>query len=266
MTAAGERPLDGIKVVVTRAAEQAGEFSKKLREAGAEVVELPTILTVPVDDYSALDGALFHLGSFDYIVFTSFNAIDYFFRRAEAIGASPDLSALEVIAVGPKTARELGRRGVRISIVPAEFRQEGVIAELEKLDLHGKGFLYPRAEEAREALPERLREMGAGVLVAPAYKTVAPDTGYERLRAVFSGGGECFITFTSSSTVKNFAAMAGSFLSELIGNVKVACIGPVTAKTCEELGLSVSVMPDDYTVDALFRSITEAVKKERTAG
>ncbi|HEY3346700.1 MAG TPA: uroporphyrinogen-III synthase [Nitrospirota bacterium] len=266
MTDAGTRPLNGVRVVVTRAAEQAGEFSGKLREAGAEVVELPTILTVPVNDYSALDGALLSLGSFDYIVFTSFNAIKYFFQRAEAIGASPDLSGLEVIAVGPKTARELDRRGVRISIVPAEFRQEGVIAELEKRDLHGKRFLYPRAEEAREALPECLRDMGADILVAPAYKTVAPDADPEGLRVIFSGGGQCFITFTSSSTVKNFAAMAGSLLSELIGNVKVACIGPVTAKTCEELGLSVSVMPDDYTVDALFRSITEAVKKERTAG
>ncbi len=186
-----------------------------------------------------------------------------FLRRMEVKGA--DVSLLKrtlVIAVGPITARELEAKGIRPGLVPKEFKAEGVLAALGNHDLAGKRFLYPRAEVAREVLPEELERLGAHVHVAVAYRTVAPDVDPEYVRSLFSGGVSA-LTFTSSSTVKNFHALVGGdvWRSLAEGGVCVACIGPVTARTCEEMGLKVTVMPEEYTVPALFSSITKYFSK-----
>jgi len=171
------------------------------------------------------------------------------------------LEDVGIVVVGPKTAEMLGEYGLKPSVVPDEFVAEGVVAELEKLELKGKRFLFPRAEVAREVLPERLRELGAEVVVATAYRTVMPDVDPAEVERIFRSGGISAITFTSSSTVSNFAKMIGDKYRDYLKGVAVACIGPVTRKTCEELGIDVAVMPEDYTVDALFDALVKHVKR-----
>ena len=182
-------PLAGRKVVVTRTAEQAGSFVSMLRAEGAEIIEFPTIETVPPEDYSGLDSAIERLPRFDYIIFTSANALKYFLARLEELGRPGSLlRESRLIAVGPKTAQEMVACGLKPDIIPAEYKAEGVLAALEGTDISGKIFLYPRALEAREVLPENLRARGAEVLVAVAYRTVAPKVEQEYLQDLFGGG------------------------------------------------------------------------------
>lgn len=257
------RPLSGLRIVVTRAVDQAGGFATRLRAAGAEVVEFPTIETVPPESWDGLDSAIRRLGEFDYVVFTSVNALRFSLDRFGQLGYDKAaLSGLKVVAVGPQTAREVEARGLKAAVIPKEYRAEGVIEALSALDLKGKRFLYPRAEVAREVLPERLREMGAEVEVAVAYRTVAPRVAPEKIKELFDGGVSA-VTFTSSSTVKNFMQIVGEGALGYLKGVCVASIGPVTAKTCEEAGVAVSVVPKDYTVDALLESLAVYFKKEK---
>ncbi|MGA2191769.1 MAG: uroporphyrinogen-III synthase [Nitrospirota bacterium] len=256
--------LSGVKVIVTRAAEQAGGFIRMLESAGAEVVEFPTIMTVPPEDYGPLDGAIGRLGGFDYVIFTSVNAFLFFTNRlGELGGKAGDLKGLGIIAVGPKTAAALEASGLKPDIVPEEFKAEGILAALEGRDIKGKRFLYPRAEGAREVIAERLREKGATVEAPVAYRTVAPEIDRTKLKETLGGAARTVITFTSSSTVRNFMEAAGEDIKGYLDRITVACIGPVTAKTCEEAGLPVRVVPADYTVDALFLALTDYFKKEK---
>jgi len=253
-----DAPLAGRKVVVTRAADQVGDFTDALKEAGAEVIELPTIETVPPDSWEEFDRAALGLAGFDYALFTSANALRFFLARLKELGLdATGLKGVKIIAVGPKTAAALVSAGFPPDVIPAEFVAEGVVEALSGVDMKGKRVLFPRAKEAREVLVEALREMGAEVVLAVVYQTVCPKADPGRIREIFRGGGVSAITFTSSSTVRNFMKMAGEGAAGLLGGVSVACIGPVTAKTCEEMGILVSVVPRDYTVDALFDALTE---------
>jgi len=258
------RPLEGFSVVVTRAVEQAGGLSARLRDAGARVIEFPTIMTVPPDDYGPVDSAIDGLDGFDFVIFTSVNALRYFAERAAEKGvAMSRLSGLGIVVVGPKTAEMLHEYGLKPTVMPREFVAEGVMAELEKMELRGKRFLFPRAEVAREVIPDRLTELGAEVVVTTVYRTVMPEVDPEETRRIFESGIDA-ITFTSSSTVGNFARMVGDKYKEYLQEVAVACIGPATRKTCEGLGIDVSVMPDEYTVDALFDALVQHVKRRKT--
>ena len=149
-------PLEGRKVVVTRTAEQAGSFVSILRAEGAEVIEFPTIETVPPEDFSGLDSAIERLPRFDYIIFTSANALKYFLARLEKLGRpSSLLRESRLVAVGPKTAQEMAASGLKPDIIPEEYKAEGVLAALEDVDITGKSFLYPRALEARVKIEAR---------------------------------------------------------------------------------------------------------------
>ena len=255
--------LTGKTVVVTRAMDQSGPFAGMLEGEGARVIEFPTIKTIPTADPAALDACIDVLDSFDYVIFTSVNALVFFLERLREKGGDIGrLSKAGLIAVGPKTAREMEVRGLKPSIVPAEFKAEGVLEALDKEDLQGKRFFYPRAEVAREVLPDELRRRGAEVMVAAAYSTVVPEADPEVIDGLLSGGISA-VTFTSSSTVKNFVEMLGGKAVDCLRGVCVACIGPVTAQTCRELGIAVSVMPDEYTVDALFLSLKDYFTKEK---
>ena len=246
-----------MKVLVTRAADQAGGLVSGLRSSGAEVVEFPTIKTVPPASWDDLDRAIGVLSSFEYVIFTSVNALAYFMLRLEELGRGGDsLKGLKFIAVGPKTAEALAERGLKADLVPREFKGEGVAEALSGEDIKGKRFLYPRAETAREVLPEMLRARGAEVVVAVAYRTVKPEVDRETVSRLLSGGFSA-VTFTSSSTVKNFVEIVGPDAIGFLNGVCVACIGPVTKKTCEEMGINVSVVPRDYTVDSLLGALTE---------
>lgn len=247
------RPLFGRSVMVTRGADQAGEFTSKLERLGARVYACPTIEIEEPVSYAELDEAIDGLDSFHWIVFTSYNAVKYFFGRLHALGLDTRaLGRCQVCAVGPKTAAALVPYGVKADLVPADYKAEGVVAAFASLDLEGQWVLFPRGDRAREVIPDELVKMGAQVMAPVAYVNHTPDRlPEESLRALEEGRVDC-LTFTSSSTVQNLARILGEnrFL-HLMEGVKVASIGPVTSKSCRELGLEVHLEPAVYTLDAL---------------
>jgi uroporphyrinogen III methyltransferase/synthase len=254
-----KRALFGKTVVVTRAREQASDFRVLLEEKGAQCLEFPTIEVIPPSSWKPLDSAIERLQGYDWVIFTSVNGVRYFFQRLER--NREDVRALRGVrlgAIGPKTAAALEERGLRLDLVPAVYRAEALIDTFGQKEVRGKKFLLPRAAKAREILPEKLREMGAKVDVISAYETVRPPDKGDRVRSLLQKGEIDCITFTSSSTVENFAAMfPEEDLASLVGHATVACIGPITAETALQCGLVVSVMPAEYTIEALVNKIVE---------
>lgn len=167
------------------------------------------------------------------------------------------LAHIRLCAIGPRTAQELGIYGLTPDVIPIEFQAEGVLTVLSRMGIHGNRILIPRAEVAREILPDQLRELGATVEVVPVYRTIAPAVDVASLTQQLRDGQVAVVTFTSSSTVRNFVELLGGrdSVRPLLAGVVVACIGPITAHTAEEHGLTVTVMPDENTVPALARAI-----------
>ena len=247
------RPLCGRKIIVTRAAEQAGVFSAMLEMSGATVLECPTIRLVEPESWQLLDLAIRELAGYDWLILTSGNSVRFFFQRLEALGMDARaLAGCKICAVGPKTAEAFDSFGIRPDLVPTDYKAEGVVDEFSRLDLHGKKILFPRADKAREIIPNELKRMGAHVDSPVAYRNVFPDRlPPEALFLLEKRSVDC-ITFTSSSTVQNLAAMLGEdMLVDLLKGVIVASIGPITSKSCRELGLKVDIEPDTHTLDAL---------------
>lgn len=247
------RPLCGRKIIVTRSAEQAGEFSAKLALRGASVLECPTIRLVEPESWQLLDLAIRELPGYDWLILTSVNAVRFFFQRLGTLGMDARaLAGCKVCAVGPKTAEAFATFGIRADLVPGDYKAEGVVDEFSRLDLHNLKILFPRADKAREIIPRELKRMGAHVDSPVAYRNIFPDRlPPEALFQLEKRAVDC-ITFTSSSTVQNLAAMLGEdLLVDLLKGVTVASIGPITSKSCRELGLKVDVEPETHTLDAL---------------
>lgn len=252
------KPFFGKRIIVTRSRDQASVFAERLIDLGATVIEFPTIDVVPPTSWDGLDNAIENIESYDWLIFTSANAVKFFFDRLKALGK--DVRALKdvsICSVGPKTAEALGDYGLKADLIPSEFKAEGVVSALGQ-DVRGKRFLIPRAKVAREVIPDRLRELGAEVTVAVAYENVRPVSDVERLRRLFEEKKVSAVTFTSSSTVNNFVEMLGEKeYKKLIEGVVIACIGPVTAKTAREYGMDVRIMPNEYTIPALIDAMAE---------
>ena len=251
------RPLCGRKIIVTRAAEQAGEFSNRLTTRGATVLECPTICLVEPESWQLLDMAIRDLPQYDWLVLTSANAVRFFFMRLDALGMdSRALATCKVCAVGPKTADALRLCGVKADLVPTDYKAEGIIDEFARLDLKDLRMLYPRADKAREVIPGELKRMGAHVDSPVAYRNVFPERlPAETLFALEKRSVDA-ITFTSSSTVQNLAAMLGEdMLVDMLKGVVVASIGPITSDSCRELGLKVDIEPEVHTLEALTESL-----------
>src|ERR1043166_629203 len=210
----GEKPLSGRTVMITRARAQAAEFAAALEEAGARVVACPTIEIVAPESYAELDEAIENLFGYDWLVFTSANPVGHFLRRLEALNKEvSELDSLRVCAVGDATAERLVAAHMHFDVVPRKFQAEGVFAALEEY-LGGReqfaslNFLLPRAAVARDFLPRALEAAGARVDCVTAYRTVRPETtDRARVEALLVGGGVDCVTFTSSSTVHNFAQL-----------------------------------------------------------
>jgi len=252
------KPLFGKRIVLTRAQEQAREFSRLLAAEGAETIEVPTIQIVSPASWQEIDNAINRVGTYHWLIFTSVNGIRPFMDRLHVAGKDGRaLANLRLCAIGPRTASELEAYGLTPDVIPAEFQAEGVIAALAHIGVRGSRILIPRAEVAREVLPEQLRELGATVDVVPVYRTIAPACDIESLRQQFHDGRVSAVTFTSSSTVRNFIEMFGGqdVVKSFIHQVVIACIGPITARTAEEYGLTVTVMPTENTVPALADAI-----------
>lgn len=262
---ANDQPLAGRTVVITRAPAQAAEFASELECYGARVIFCPTIEITEPESYVRIDEAIDHLYGYDWLVFTSVNGVEYFFRRLESSGhAVNEFDKLKVCAIGDATAERLRGAQVHTDVIPDEFKAEGVFRALERFvggrkALAGLNFLIPRAAVARDYLPRALEAAGARVDVVPVYRTVVPQ-GVNRgqLSAMIAGGTADCIAFTSSSTVRNLAQLFDTQdLGEVLSGVLVACLGDVTAETAAEYGLRTDIQPKRFTIPALARAIAE---------
>ena len=252
------RPLFGRRVVVTRARAQAGELSAELERLGAEVHEFPTIEISPPEDFGPLDAAIRKLDTFGLIVFTSVNGVEAFLKRLRHHGL--DVRAVpreaKVAAIGPATAERIERAGLRVDVVPEEYRAEALIGALDAGRLAGERVLIPRAKVAREILPDKLREAGAEVIVPPAYESVPSTRGKEELSLRLQSGEIDCVTFTASSTVENFVGAFGAGEAvRLLAGTRVACIGPITADTARKRGLRVDAEAGEYTICGLVEAV-----------
>jgi len=264
-----EQPLAGKRVIITRARKQAGSLAQRIEALGGEAIELPTIEIEPAEDFGALDAALARLESYHWLIFTSVNGIDPLLARLKNIGKSVDaLNHLKVAAVGAQTATRLAAAGISVDLVPARYQAEGLLEALQAEGMSGARVLIPQAAQARDVLPVTLRQWGAEVDVVEAYRTVAPNLDAAAVRRRFQRGYLDVITFTSSSTVSNFVQLFdGVDLKSIVGNAAIACIGPITAKSVEELGGRVAIMAREATIDGLVTAIVDYFeRREATSG
>ncbi len=253
-----DRPLLGQQVVVTRARHQASDLVTRLTDLGADCLECPTIQVAPPDRWDPVDRAIDHLADYNWIVFTSVNGVRFFFRRLHENGR--DVRALHTVktaVIGPATRDRLAREGLGSDIVPDSFRAESVAAAFAKEPMTGRRVLLPRAGEARPVLPQALREMGATVDEVTAYVTRQDRTNADTLVTQLRAGRVAAVTFTSSSTVKNFKALlpADEEMEGLMAGVVVASIGPITSETARDLGFTVHIEADTYTIPGLCEAI-----------
>jgi uroporphyrinogen III methyltransferase / synthase len=262
------RALEGRTVVVTRAAEQAGDFVALLREAGADIIEAPAITIVPPASGAALDAALTAAARFTWIMFTSVNGVGMVDRRLRQLGLGwSSLGGARVAAIGPATAAALERRGLRVAVVPEEYRAEGLVDRLRGVVGEGDRILLPRAAHTRDVLVVELQRLGADVTEVPAYETRAAATGSDALRAALAAGTVHVVTFTSSSTARNFARLfTDDERRRWLADVTIASIGPITAATAAEFGLVTTVMPSEYTIPAFARAIADHFAHEAIQG
>jgi uroporphyrinogen III methyltransferase/synthase len=277
-------PLFGLTIVVTRARRQASDLACRLRELGARALELPTIAIEPASG-DGLAAALARLGEFHWLVFTSSNAVDIFFAAlGEQGGDARRLAGLKVAAMGPGTAEALASHGVQADLVPPEAIAESLADALLAAGVGPRArVLLPRAEGAREVLPEALRRAGAAVEDIAIYRTVVPREVDEQILAEVVDGRADLVAFTSSSTARHFAqlveaqapmlepaspAAAGrpagglhrgqagaAALARLKRTLKCAAIGPITAGTARELGFEVAVESPEHTIAGLVEAI-----------
>lgn len=254
-----ERPLLGKTIVVTRAREQASDLVERLSDLGAACLEIPTIRVAPPEDTRPLSRAIGRLEGYDWIVFTSVNGVSFFFERLFAAGLDVRaLHRLRTAAIGPATAARLRTFGLNTDIIPSTYQAEAVIAAFAGEALGGKKILVARAQEARPILPIELRKMGAQVDEVPAYQTLAVKDGLPELIGALSAGKVDAVTFTSSSTVKNFVALLPEKdAARLLSGVTVACIGPITADTAKALGLQVDIVAAAFTIPGLCDAIVD---------
>ena len=250
-------PLQGKRVLVTRAQAQARDLETRLQALGAVPLAFPTIhITPPNDGYSALDGALLELATFDWVVFTSVNGVDHAWRRLGALGLDGAVfTNPRLAAIGPATAAELAARGLQSVVVPKRFVAEALLEVIPSPA--GKRFLLPRAALARDTLRTGLQRAGAHVVEVPAYDTVLPEPSSETLAQLDAGVD--VLTFTASSTVSNFVAQLGQARARsLADRAQVAAIGPITAATARDLGLRVDVVASEYTIGGLVTALVDA--------
>jgi uroporphyrinogen III methyltransferase/synthase len=251
-----DRPLFGRRIVVTHSREQAGELVEMLEERGAESIPVRTIRIAPPQDSGPLEEAVANLARFDWIVFTSANAVDSFMSRLLATADVRELKGIRLCAVGPSTAAHLQKYGLRVDVTPTEYRVEGLLEALAESGPLEKGrFLLPRADTAREALADELRQAGADVTEVVAYRTTLAqaerDSDRDIYRMLLDRQIDA-VTFTSASTVRNFVQIFGKEqAADLLRTTVVASIGPVTAEALQQLGIATTVMPERYTIPEL---------------
>ncbi|PLX78272.1 MAG: uroporphyrinogen-III C-methyltransferase [Desulfuromonas sp.] len=252
-----DRPLLGRRILVTRAADQAGIFTRLLEQQGADALPCPVIEFADPDTFTELDQVLQDMTRVDTVILTSANAVNRFFARLHTLGRDlRSLGQTQVVAVGPKTARALEEHGIIPDLVPTDNRAEGVVAELLAAGVAGQRILYPRAEIARRVIPEQLNAAGATVLDPVLYRTLPTREGAARLQQALAGGLDA-ITFTSSSTVTNLLELADPDQRRAIARIPLISIGPETSKTIRANGLHVAIEAQNSTLEGMVAGIVE---------
>ncbi len=271
-------PLAGQRVLVGRARKQAGALSEGLREHGAEVLEIPFIEIRPPRSYQPLDNALRNIADYDGLILTSVNGVEAFWVRVRKLRLNKrKLGHLKIAAIGPATKKAIETRGLKVDVVPEEYVAESVVRSLRD-QVQGKRVLLVRAKIARDVIPNELRAAGAHVDVVEAYETVIPAASRALLGKVMKNPqtAPTIVTFTSSSTVKNFVALLASAKSAAAGEkgevakllpngIQFASIGPVTSATLRELGLPVHIEARTFTIPGLVRAIVTSVVSRDTS-
>ena len=263
------KALAGVRVLVGRARHQAGALSGELRKLGATVLEIPFIEIRKPRSFKPLDAALKNLAKYDWLILTSVNGVDAMWERLAKLRLTKldltktKLRHLSVAAIGPATKKAIEQRGVKVDVVPKEYVAESVVRSLRRR-VKGKRVLLVRAKVARDVIPTELRKAGAQVDVVEAYETVVPQSSRTRLRNALKNPRRRphVVTFTSSSTVRNFVALLGSGKKNF-DRIRLASIGPVTSSTLRELGLRVDIAAKEFTIPGLVKAIVSAVSSER---
>jgi uroporphyrinogen-III synthase len=282
--AATNQALTGIRVLVGRARHQAGALSSELRKRGAEVIEIPFIEIRKPRSFGPLDAALKNLASYDWLILTSVNGVEAMWERMPESREGQDFSAeklsrsLRIAAIGPATKKAIEQRGWKVNIVPKQYVAESVVSSLKK-KVKGKRILLVRAKVARDVIPRELRKSGAHVDVVEAYETVVPQASRARLRAILKKSSKRphVVTFTSSSTVRNFVELLGSRSVASAGlasrgrgrprhtgleGMQMASIGPVTSSTMREYGLAVDIVAREFTIPGLVAAIVKKFARQ----
>ena len=258
--------LAGLRILVGRARHQASALSAGLRELGAEVVEIPFIEIRKPSSYKPLDAALKKLNEYDWLILTSVNGVEAMWQRLGKLRLTKQqLTHLKIAAIGPATKKAIEKHGIKVSVVPEEYVAESVVESLRH-QVAGRRVLLARAKVARDVIPRELRKLGAKIDIVEAYETVIPQSSRVRLRAILRDSKRCpdVITFTSSSTVRNFVALLGKNprrggaspgKTSSIDGIRLASIGPVTSSTLREFGLTVDIEATEYTIPGLIKAL-----------
>ena len=253
-------PLAGRRILVTRAAHQAGKLSDKLRAQGAEVVEIPAIEIVPPGSYAALDTALRQLSRYQWLILTSSNAVEAVWARCAALGIDREqFGHLKIAAVGSATARAIAELGLRVAVTPKEYVAESLVEALGERT-RGQRVLLARAAVARDVIPDALRAGGATVDVVEAYRTVIPEASVTAIRTLFADPGQTpdAVTLTSSSTVTNLLALLQAAGVERPAALRAVSIGPLTSRTLREQGWEPAAEADPHDLEGLVAAVSRA--------
>jgi uroporphyrinogen III methyltransferase/synthase len=254
-----KKPLFGQRILVTRSREQASALCEQIEEWGGDPYEFPVIRTVLPKDLRPLDEAIGRVQEFDWILFTSANAVKFFFARMFQLNQDIRRIRARIAAVGSKTAECLREKGILADVIPSESRQEGLLEALEKELESGEKILFPRSALARRTLADGLRAGGFDVTEVDAYETQPVADQAQEVADLLARGKIHMITFTSSSTVRNFlAAMPDEHLPQLLQNVTIAAIGPITANTAREYGLRVDLVAEEPTIESLVTALAKS--------
>lgn len=262
------KPLFGHRILITR------EYTKDyevLEDLGAEIFEFPTIKIVPPENYKDLDESIDKIEAYDWIIFTSSNGFKFFMQRIlEKDKDIRDLKGVKICAIGKKTAEIIKGYGIKVDLIPDEFNAEGLIeaflknqksrvksqeSEVRDQDLKGLKILLPRAEVAREIFPEMVRRLGGEIDTPVTYRSIKPEKHGKRLKRFLKEGRITVATFTSAATFNNFLDIMGEDALDILKDVAIAVIGPVTAKAVEKKGLTVSIIPEEATIKAMVDEI-----------
>ncbi|TCZ75175.1 uroporphyrinogen-III synthase [Paenibacillus albiflavus] len=260
-----QQPLLGRKILVTRAPSQAKELSDAIRELGGEPIELAVIgIRQPSEPEAVkrLDDAIHHLSDYQWLFFTSVNGVEFFIRRLRELHMDLNrLKKMKIAAVGPKTAEVIQHYGLTVELVPQEFVSEGFVAAMQPNIHQGDKALLPTADIARTIIAEQLTVLGMEITQVIVYENVPNYENGQAIIDLLQTKAIDFVTFTSSSTVRNFiAAIRHNGVEEpmqLLQDVQITCIGSKTADTARELGLHVSAVAKEFTIPGLVQNLVE---------